>query len=217
MIKVSPSLLSSSLTNLKEELIRIKNAGADFAHVDCMDGHFVPNIAFGPSFVASLAKENIIDLDVHLMIENPLKYIDAFIPNSKIITIHVETIEEDDFLEILDRAHKKNKFLGITLKPNTPINELDKYLSKVDLVLVMSVMPGFSGQKFMPSSYDMIKYLVDYRKKHNLNYIIEVDGGVNESNYKPLIDAGTDMLVSGNYLFSSNIEEKIKLMKEYKK
>ncbi len=217
MIKVSPSLLSSSLTNLKEDLIRIKNAGADFAHVDCMDGHFVPNIAFGPSFVSSLAKENIIDLDVHLMIENPLKYIDSVIPNSKIITIHVETIDEDDFQEILERVHKKNKLLGITLKPNTSINELDKYLSRVDLVLVMSVMPGFSGQKFMPSSYEMIKYLLNYRNKNNLNYIIEVDGGVNESNYKSLIDAGVDMLVSGNYLFSSNIEEKIKLMKEYKK
>lgn len=217
MIKVSPSLLSSSLTNLKEELIKIKNAGADYAHVDCMDGHFVPNIAFGPSFVSALAKENIIDLDVHLMIENPLKYIDAFIPNSKIITIHIETIEEDDFKEILDRVHKKNKLLGITLKPNTDVKVLNKYLAYVDLVLVMSVMPGFSGQKFMPSSYEMIDYLVNYRRKKNLHFLIEVDGGVNETNYQSLIVKGVDIIVSGNYLFSSDIQEKIKLMKEFSK
>ena len=217
MIKISPSLLSSSLSDLKSELIRIKDANADYAHVDCMDGHFVENIAFGPSFVSSLAKEHIIPLDVHLMIENPLKYIDAFLDGSDIITIHIETISDENFFLIEQKVHQKGKKLGISLKPNTHYKELNKYLPYIDLVLVMSVMPGFSGQKFMESSFKTIKYLYDYRKQYSLNYLIEVDGGVNESNYKALIESGVDILVSGNYLFKSNMKECIEQIKSYKK
>lgn len=217
MVKVAPSLLSSSLLNLETELKRIKDAGGDYAHVDCMDGHFVNNIAFGPSFVLQMAKTNIIDLDVHLMIENPLKFVDAFLPGCKIVTIHYETISNSEFFEIEKRVHSKNKLFGLSLRPNTHTIEILEYLKYVDVVLIMSVMPGFSGQKFIISVYDTIRYLNHYRKEKNLNYLIEVDGGVNESNYQSLIDEDVDIIVSGKFLFQGDMKKNIKLIKEYKK
>lgn len=214
MIYISPSLLSASLSELSSELDRMYNAKADFAHVDVMDGHFVNNIAFGPSFVASLKKHTKIPLDVHLMISNPYKYIDKFIDaGSDIITIHVETISKEEFVEIEQKVHKNNIKLGITLRPSTDINELLPYLNKVDMILVMSVEPGFSGQKFKEIGLERLEFLSNYRKEHSLKYLLEIDGGIDNSNYQKCIDAGVDILVSGSYLFSSNMEEKIMEMK----
>lgn len=215
MIKVSPSLLSSSLTNLKEELVKIKKASADYAHVDCMDGHFVSNMAFGPSFVFYLKKENIIPLDVHLMIDSPLRYVDDYLLNSDILTIHIETINEDEFHIIEQKVHGKQKKLGISFRPNTPVTDVEKYLPYVDVVLIMSVMPGFSGQKFMPIAYDSIDYLIKKRKENNLSFEIEIDGGVDDSNYRELIKRGVDILVSGSYLFKEDMEKKIRDFKNF--
>lgn len=212
MIKVSPSLLSSKLINLHSALKLIKEAGADYAHVDCMDGHFVNNMAFGPGFVSSLNKENIIDLDVHLMIDNPLKYIDSYLKYSSILTVHIETIDEKDFFDIEKRVHSKNKLMGISIKPNTPIETLNKFLPYVDVVLVMSVMPGFSGQKFLDVAYEHIDYLHKFRKDHNLYYFIEVDGGVDDTNIPTLIKKHVDILVSGSYLFSDEKAMKSKIL-----
>ncbi len=216
MIKVSPSLLSSSLIDLKSELLLLKSCNADYAHVDCMDGHFVNNMAFGPSFVKQLYETNIIDLDVHLMIDNPLKFVDSYVDYSYILTIHEEVIDEETFFKIEKKVHGKHKLLGLSFRPNTDVNNLIKYLPYVDVILIMSVMPGFSGQKFMDSIYSSLEFLNLYRKNKGLNYLIEVDGGVDDTNYQKLIDNGVDILVSGSYLFKGEMKEKIELMKGYK-
>ncbi len=214
MIYVSPSLLSANLCNLKNEMDNLVDCNADYAHVDIMDGVFVNNIAFGPSFVAALKKQSSLLLDVHLMISNPTFYIDKFIDaGSDIITIHVETIDEKQFNIIEEKVHSNNRKLGITLRPSTDIDRIIPYLSKVDLVLIMSVEPGFSGQKFMPIGLDRLKYLSNLRKVNSYKYLLEIDGGIDNSNYKLCIDAGVDILVSGSYLFSSNMKEKIEEFK----
>ncbi len=214
MIYVSPSILSSDLMNLESEIIRLENSNADYVHVDVLDGVFANNIAFGPSFVSSLKRVSKIPLDVHLMIINPLKYIDSFInAGSDIITIHVETIDSEMFNIIEKKVHQNNRKLGITLKPSTDIKRIEPYLNKVDLVLIMSVNPGFSGQKFMPEMLNYVRYVVKYKKENNLDYIVEIDGGINESNIDECIKNGVNMIVSGNYLFSSNMKSKIEKIK----
>lgn len=214
MIYVSPSLLSCNLSRLEEEVNNLYEANADFAHVDVMDGHFVNNIAFGPSFVKSLKKHSKLKLDVHLMISSPLKYIDDFInAGSDIITIHVETINEEEFNIIEEKVHKANIKLGITLKPSSDISLILPYIFKVDMILIMSVEPGFSGQKFKEIGLERLNYFANLRKEHNLNYLLEIDGGIDNTNYQKCINSGADILVSGSYLFSSNLKEKIKEMK----
>ncbi len=215
MIKVSPSLLSSDLLDLRSALKNLYEAGADYAHVDCMDGHFVNNMAFGPSFVSALKKENLLPLDVHLMIDNPLKFIDLYLNAASIVTIHVETIDEKDFFDIEKRVHSKKKLLGISFRPNTSVATLEKYLPYVDVVLIMSVMPGFSGQKFMDVAYAHLDFLNDYRQKKHLNYLLEVDGGVDENIYPTLINKKADIIVSGKYLFDdiNMMKSKIQKMK----
>ena len=200
MIKVSPSLLSSDLLDLRSALKNLYEAGADYAHVDCMDGHFVNNMAFGPSFVSALKKENLLPLDVHLMIDNPLKFIDLYLK---------------DFFDIEKRVHSKKKLLGISFRPNTSVATLEKYLPYVDVVLIMSVMPGFSGQKFMDVAYAHLDFLNDYRQKKHLNYLLEVDGGVDENIYPTLINKKADIIVSGKYLFDdiNMMKSKIQKMK----
>ena len=215
MIYVSPSLLSSNLSDLNSEMKNLVLNGADFAHVDVMDGCFVNNIAFGPSFVSSLKKCSSLPLDVHLMINKPIKYIDKFIEaGSEYITIHVETITTEEFDIIEKKVHDNNLNLGITLRPSTSLETIYPYLDKVDLILVMSVEPGFSGQKFIPSSLNRLDTLNKLRKENNYKYLLEIDGGVDNTNFKDCINYGVDIIVSGSYLFSGNMKEKIK---EFKK
>lgn len=216
MIKIAPSILSSDLTNLENELKLIKKAQADYVHIDCMDGHFVPNIAFGPSFVKAIRKKTSLVLDVHLMLSNPIFYLDKFIDaGSDIITSHLEVISLDEFIKMQERLHEKGIKAGLSIKPDTSLNKILPYLKYVDLVLIMSVMPGFSGQEFISSSLKRVKLLNEIKKENSYNFEIEVDGGIDDTNYKELVNRGATILVSGSYLFKDHMKEKIERMKRY--
>ncbi|MCX5711647.1 MAG: ribulose-phosphate 3-epimerase [Candidatus Omnitrophica bacterium] len=198
-IKIAPSILSADFSNLKSELRRMERAGADLFHVDVMDCHFVPNITIGPVVVEYLRKSTRLALDVHLMIEQPEKYIDSFAAaGSDMITVHEEVVSLKSFKKMSARLRRKGIKFGISLNPPTPAKRIDKFLPFADFVLVMSVNPGFGGQKFIPSAIPKVVYL---RSKFCGD--ISVDGGVNEKVAAQLIDAGANILVSGSYLFKS--------------
>ena len=207
---VSPSLLAANFIKLENEIKRLNEAKPDYLHLDVMDGNFVPNISFGPSIIKSIKPLTDILFDVHLMITNPDQYLNIFKDaGANILTYHYET--NLDHNKMIDDIHKLNMKAGLSIKPATNVNELVPYLEKLDLVLVMSVEPGFGGQKFMDSSLDKIKFLKEYKEKNHLNYIIEVDGGINNETSSLVKDAGCDMVVAGTYLFKGDIS---KLTKE---
>ncbi|OLA07312.1 MAG: ribulose-phosphate 3-epimerase [Coprobacillus sp. 28_7] len=198
---VAPSILSADFNNLLEEVNKINNA--DFIHIDVMDGHFVPNISFGTCVYKNLRKYTKQVFDVHLMIDNPLFYAQSFAESgADIITFHLEC--KNDTIEVIDKLKSLNVKVGISIKPKTNVEVLLPYLDKVDLVLVMSVEPGFGGQKFLPNALDKIKYLSDYKKKMNLSYIIEVDGGINFETAKMCKECGVSAVVCGTYVFKSS-------------
>ena len=208
-MEISPSFLTCDFSNLKNELDEIKDL-VKYIHVDVMDGDFVPNLTFGPKFVKDFRKyyeKNI--FDVHLMISNPLNYIKEFAAaGSDIITFHYES--KSDVLETIKAIKAAGKKDGISIKPKTNVDEIKDYLGLVDLVLVMSVEPGFGGQKFMMSAVDKIKSLYDLRQANNYSYIIEVDGGVNAETISLVRDAGVDLVVAGSYIMNStNKKERI--------
>jgi ribulose-phosphate 3-epimerase len=200
-MKVAPSILSADFTKLEESVKRVDHA--TFLHVDVMDGIFVPNISFGPSIQKQIrAKYPDMVFDTHLMIIDPIKYIKEFADaGSDFITFHIEA--KSDINETIDLIHSYGLKAGISIKPNTNPEVLIPYLDKLDLVLVMSVEPGFGGQKFMPNAIEKIKWLSDYKKKNNLSYLINVDGGINKDTYKYVLDAGSDLAVMGSFLFKS--------------
>lgn len=198
-IIIAPSILSGDFANLANDIKNLEVAGADWIHVDVMDGHFVPNLTIGAPVVKALKKVANIPLDVHLMIENPEKYIKDFaLAGSDIITFHYEATKEKT-KEVIDMIKSFGKKVGISIKPNTKVDEIIEYISMVDLVLVMTVEPGFGGQKFMEDCALKIKELSKYK-----NIIIEVDGGINETTAKVCKDYGVNALVAGNYVFSSS-------------
>ena len=202
MAKVAPSILSANFNNLIEEIKSVDNA--KYLHIDVMDGKFVPNITIGPLVMKNFKKEiNNMVMDVHLMIADPVKYAPDFVKaGADIITFHYEAVK---FAEpAIDAIRELGVKVGISIKPLTDINVLDDLLDKVDLILIMSVEPGFGGQAFIPSALDKIKYLADKRKQKGYNYLIEVDGGINKETAKQCIEAGVDILVAGSYIFSSN-------------
>lgn len=207
-MKIAPSILTCNFYNLEKDLKEVLEF-TDILHLDIMDGVFVPNISFGLPIVKSIRENTSFILDTHLMITNPEKYIEDFIKNgSDIITVHYEATNKLE--EIIKKIHKFNKKVGVSIKPNTDINLLNKYLNLVDLVLVMSVEPGFGGQKFMAQSIDKVNYLDNYRKEHNLNYLIEIDGGINNETIKLV---NVDIAVVGSYLMNSSSKlEKYKLL-----
>ena len=202
-IKISPSILSADFSELGKEIKKLEKGGADLIHVDVMDGHFVPNLTIGPPVIKTLRKYTKLPFDVHLMISPVHKYIKNFADaGSDIITIHPEATE--DLKESISLIKELNKKVGISLNPNTEINVIESQLNNIDLVLIMSVFPGFGGQKFIPETIKKIKDLKLIKDKNNFSFDIEVDGGINFSNSKDVINAGANILVSGTTIFKEN-------------
>lgn len=207
---IAPSILSADFANLQNEIEKVTQAGADWIHVDVMDGHFVPNITIGIPVVESLKKITRIPLDVHLMIDKPERYVEGFIAaGSDYLTIHVESTHQ--VASCLKKIRELGAKPGITLRPKTPIDSLTPYLDLVDLVLVMTVEPGFGGQSFMLDQVEKIHWLTDYRSKHGLKYLIEVDGGVNDKTLSWL--SKSDVLVAGSYIFKNDYRQAIEKLK----
>ena len=214
-IQISPSILSADFSQLGNEIKRLEEGGADMIHVDVMDGHFVPNLTIGPPVIKALRKKCSIKFDVHLMISPVHKYIEAYSDaGADIITIHPEATDNLD--ESILKIKSLNKKVGVSLNPETKIDLIIDYLEKIDLVLIMSVNPGFGGQKFMPEVLDKIRELKKIQSKNNLNFDIEIDGGINFDNCQLAIEAGANILVSGTTVFKSNngdIKKNINLLK----
>ena len=202
-IQISPSILSADFSQLGEEIKRLENGGADLIHVDVMDGHFVPNLTIGPPVIKTLRKFTNIPFDVHLMISPVHKYIKDYAEaGADIITIHPEATENlNDSINLIKKLNKK---VGVSLNPDTKISVLDGNLPNVDLILIMSVFPGFGGQKFIPEVIGKIKEIKKIKEENNYNYDIEVDGGINFSNSKNVLNAGANILVSGTTIFKEN-------------
>ena len=200
-IIISPSILSSDFSQLGNEIKLLEKNGADWIHVDVMDGHFVPNLTIGAPVVKALRKVSKIPLDVHLMIDNPEKYIKDFAnAGSDIITFHYEATKENT-QSVINMIKSYGIKIGLSIKPKTQVQEIMQYLKEVDLILIMTVEPGFGGQKFMPDCADKIAEIKKYAKK---NIIIEVDGGINQETAEICKTLGANALVAGNYIFSSN-------------
>ena len=214
-IQISPSILSADFSRLGKDIKRLENGGADLIHVDVMDGHFVPNLTIGPPVIQALRKYTKLPFDVHLMISPVHKYIKSYAQaGADIITIHPEAT--NNLSKSIKEIKRFKKKVGISLNPNSSINLVTKYLDKIDLVLIMSVYPGFGGQKFMPKVLNKIKKLKKLKEKYNLKFDIEVDGGINFSNSKSVIMAGANILVSGTTIFkenSGNLKKNIKILK----
>ena len=214
-IKISPSILSADFSNLRNEIKRLQIGGADLIHVDVMDGHFVPNLTIGPPVIRALRKYTKIPFDVHLMISPVHKYIkDYALAGADIITIHPEATKNlNSSIKLIKKLKKK---VGLSLNPNTKIDVIKKYLKSVDLVLIMSVYPGFGGQKFIVKTLDKIKKLSKIKNEKRFKFDIEVDGGINFQNSKDVINAGANILVSGTTIFkdnNGNIKKNIKKLK----
>ncbi len=202
MIQISPSILSADFANLERDLKRIKDAGADLAHVDVMDGHFVPNLTIGAPVVKALSKASDIPLDVHLMISDPARYIDDFAKaGSYIITIHYEC--DSDIRATLQKIRSYGIKAGLSIKPGTDVSVLSEVIDLCDLILIMSVEPGFGGQKFMPESLERLKATRAIIEASNSSCLLEIDGGVSPANSTAIIEAGADVLVAGSAVFGA--------------
>jgi len=214
-IKISPSILSADFSQLGAEIKRLEKGGADMIHVDVMDGHFVPNLTIGPPVIKALRNQSSLKFDVHLMISPVHEYIDAYADaGADIITIHPEAT--DNLENSIKKIKEKNKKVGVSLNPESKVDLILHLLDQIDLVLIMSVNPGFGGQKFMPEVLDKITNLKRIKQKKNLDFDIEIDGGINFDNCKSVIEAGANILVSGTTIFKSNdgdIKKNINLLK----
>ena len=214
-IQISPSILSADFSQLGVEIKRLEEGGADMIHVDVMDGHFVPNLTIGPPVIKALRKQCDLKFDVHLMISPVHKYIESYADaGADIITIHPEAT--DNLEASIFKIRELNKKVGVSLNPESKIDLIRDFLDKIDLILIMSVNPGFGGQKFMPEVLEKIKELKKIQKEKNLNFDIEIDGGINFDNCKDAIEAGANILVSGTTIFKSNngdIKKNINLLK----
>ena len=214
MLKLAPSILSADFGHLAEDVKKIEEGGADYIHVDVMDGHFVPNISFGAPVMKCLNGKTGLPYDVHLMIENPDKYIEDFVtPQTEYITVHQEACTH------LHRTVQNIKSKGIkaggSINPATPVSTLECILPDVDLVLIMSVNPGFGGQKFIAGTLDKVRELAEIKRAKNLNFVIEIDGGITLDNIKEVMDAGVEMAVAGSAVFKA--EDVVKRVKDFKK
>ena len=209
MVKVAPSLLSANFTCLKDDIEKIENGKADWLHYDVMDGHFVPNISFGYSILEDVSKVTNLFLDVHLMISEPQKYVNEFIKSgANLIVFHIEAMDnKEDTLVLIHHIKENGVRVGISIKPNTPVDTIQDYLSLLDVVLVMSVEPGFGGQSFKEIALAKIKDLDTRRKENNDRYLIEVDGGIYHKNVAEVLAAGANVMVSGSGVFKGDIKD----------
>ena len=214
-IQISPSILSADFSQLGNEIKRLEEGGADMIHVDVMDGHFVPNLTIGPPVIKALRKHSSLKFDVHLMISPVHEYITAYADaGADIITIHPEATK--NLGESIKTIKNLNKKAGVSLNPESKIDLISEFLGQIDLVLIMSVNPGFGGQKFMPEVLDKVKQLKKFQSQNKIDFDIEIDGGINFDNCQMAIKAGANILVSGTTVFKSNngdIKKNINLLK----
>ncbi|MBQ9989352.1 MAG: ribulose-phosphate 3-epimerase [Lachnospiraceae bacterium] len=210
---LSPSMLSADFTRLREEILAVEQAGAKYLHVDVMDGKFVPSISFGMPVIASIRKASQIIFDVHLMIEEPIRYIEEFVKaGADIITVHLEACS--DVKETLDKIHACGIKAGLTIKPNTPAESLRPYLDQVEMILLMSVEPGFGGQKYIESSTEKIRQVRAMIEESGRDIDLEVDGGINLENVDTVLQAGANVIVAGSAVFGEETGKKAALFME---
>ena len=208
---IAPSLLSMDFTQTLKQLNEIKESQATWLHFDVMDGHFVPNLSFGPDICKQVRKHSDLFMDVHIMVSDPNYFSDVFIEaGADLITFHLEACQsEEEVLSIIKKIHDKGIKVGLTIKPATDVKDLLPFMDKIDLVLIMSVNPGYGGQSFIPSTLDKIAFLRQYIDENKLSCLIEVDGGINAETAQWVLDAGVDVLVAGSYIFKNDIKETI--------
>lgn len=213
MVKIAPSILSADFAQLGKDIERLHNAEADFIHIDVMDGHFVPNISFGMPIIKAIRNKTDKVFDVHLMIENPSAYIDDFIEaGADLITIHYEAEKHID--RAIQYIKSKGVKVAVALNPGTPVSVLKNIIAELDMVLIMSVNPGFGGQKFITYSLDKIREVKELSKDVNDDLLIQVDGGIDATNVKDVIEAGANVIVAGSAVFKNGqIEENIKALR----
>jgi len=214
MVELSPSILSADFANLERDIKALEKENIKYLHVDVMDGHFVPNITIGPVVVSSIRKRTDMILDVHLMIENPDRYIDVFCDaGADILTVHYEATNH--IHGVIQSIKKRGVKAGIAINPGTPLNVLEEILPDIDLVLIMSVNPGFGGQEFILNSLEKIAYIKEVNKQLNLDIIIEVDGGIKEHNIIDVVNAGVNLIVAGSAIFNDKtIKDNVDKLKE---
>jgi len=208
---IAPSVLSLDYTKFNEQ-VSILNENVKWLHFDVMDGNFVPNLSFGPDILKCFRKSSNLFLDVHLMVKDPSYFSDVFINNgADLITFHIEALDNDieKAKELIKKIKEKYVKVGISIKPNTKPETIEPLLKDIDLVLIMSVEPGYGGQSFLDSAYSKIEYYANYRKENNLNYFIEIDGGINDQNSHNVVEKGVDVLVAGSFIFNGDIKANV--------